>query len=202
MHRARLHDGTVVAVKVQYPGLATAVAADLFTLRWAARAVAALSPRAPPPPDGAPAPGDESAAAGLPDLSWLVAQLERNLRRELDFVAEGRAAERTAAAFAAAAAAERAPAPVATAPGVVWDRTARRVLTMRWVDGCRVRAGGGHAVRGSRIRHAIALTPVACPPRSTTSRRCVGTASRRTPWRRRSSTPSASWPSPSVRRRV
>jgi hypothetical protein len=52
---------------------------------------------------------------------------------ELDFVAEGRNAERVAAAFAAATPR------VATAPGVVWDRTATRVLTMHWVDGCRVR---------------------------------------------------------------
>ena len=53
---------------------------------------------------------------------------------ELDFVAEGRNAERAAAAFAAATPR------VATAPGVVWERTATRVLTMQWVDGCRARA--------------------------------------------------------------
>jgi predicted unusual protein kinase regulating ubiquinone biosynthesis (AarF/ABC1/UbiB family) len=49
---------------VQYPGLATAVAADLLTLRALAAAALALS-----------SPG------AVPDLAWLVAQLRRNLVR-------------------------------------------------------------------------------------------------------------------------
>ena len=117
MHRARLHDGRDVAVKVQYPGLATAVAADLLTLRALAAAAAALAP-----------PG------AVPDLAWAVSALQRNLAAELDFGAEGANASRVAAAFGAATPR------VATAPRVVWERTATRVLTMDWVDGCRVRS--------------------------------------------------------------
>jgi hypothetical protein len=50
--------------QVQYPGLATAVAADLLTLRALAAAALALS-----------SPG------AVPDLAWLVGQLRRNLVR-------------------------------------------------------------------------------------------------------------------------
>jgi len=140
VHRATLPDGRDVAVKVQYPGLAAAVAADMMTLRLIARlARGARAGRrrdaepsaAAAAPDGGDGDDDDS---GVPDLTWVVAQLERNLAQELDFVAEGRNAERVAAAFAAFGAG----AAVATAPGVVWERSSRRVLTMAWQDGCRV----------------------------------------------------------------
>ena len=44
MHKARLHDGTEVAVKVQYAGLQTAVAADLGTFTALSAAAAWLLP--------------------------------------------------------------------------------------------------------------------------------------------------------------
>ena len=44
MHKARLHDGTEVAVKVQYAGLQTAVAADLGTFAALSAAAAWLLP--------------------------------------------------------------------------------------------------------------------------------------------------------------
>ena len=141
VHRATLADGRDVAVKVQYPGLAAAVAADMMTLRLIARLARGAGKRSDT--DDA---DDASAAAaandgnddgddgGMPDLTWVVAQLERNLARELDFISEGRNAERVAAAFAAFGG----DAAVASAPGVVWERSSRRVLTMAWQDGCRV----------------------------------------------------------------
>ena len=137
VHRARLADGRDVAVKVQYPGLAAAVAADMMTLRLIARL--ARGTRAGKRHDDAAAAaagdaGGDEDDSGMPDLTWVVAQLERNLARELDFVAEGRNAERIAAAFAAFGG----DGAVATAPGVIWERSSRRVLTMTWQDGCRV----------------------------------------------------------------
>ena len=153
MHRARLADGREVAVKVQYPGLATAVAADLMTLRLLARLArdspavsrrgvnsSAEAPDATSPAAAA-ASEDGDGGGGVPDLTWVVAQLERNLSREMDFVAEGRNAERVAASFAAFAAAGGGGGgggAVASAPGVVWERSSRRVLTMTWQHGCRV----------------------------------------------------------------
>ena len=144
VHRATTHDGRDVAVKVQYPGLAAAVAADMMTLRLIAR-LARGAGRRSDADDGADASAAAAAAndgggegegedGGMPDLTWVVAQLERNLARERDFVAEGRNAERVAAAFAAFGGG----AAVASAPGVVWERSSRRVLTMAWQDGCRV----------------------------------------------------------------
>ena len=44
VHKARLHDGTEVAVKVQYAGLQTAVAADLGTFAALSAAAAWLLP--------------------------------------------------------------------------------------------------------------------------------------------------------------
>lgn len=44
VHRAWLKDGTPVAVKVQYPGLAGAVLADCASMKALARAGAALFP--------------------------------------------------------------------------------------------------------------------------------------------------------------
>lgn len=134
VHRARLADGREVAVKVQYPGLARAVAADLMTLRLLAR----LARDAPAQGRAPPAQDDGADDSGIPDLTWVVAQLERNLARELDFVAEGRNAERVAAAFAAFGASGGGTGAVATAPAVVWERSSRRVLTMAWQEGCRV----------------------------------------------------------------
>lgn len=46
VHRARLHDGREVAVKVQYPGLQAAVTADLAALASLASAAAVLFPNA------------------------------------------------------------------------------------------------------------------------------------------------------------
>jgi aarF domain-containing kinase len=138
VHRARLADGREVAVKVQYPGLARAVAADLMTLRLLAR-LARDAPSGGGAPSSSSDGGDDASdESGIPDLSWVVAQLERNLARELDFVAEGRNAERVAAAFAAFGASGGGTGAVATAPAVVWERSSRRVLTMAWQEGCRV----------------------------------------------------------------
>ena len=60
MHKARLHDGTEVAVKVQYAGLQTAVAADLGTFAALSAAAAWLLP-------------DYQVPASLPSLHEAVA---------------------------------------------------------------------------------------------------------------------------------
>lgn len=65
MHKAKLHTGEEVAVKIQYPGLQRAADADLAVLRLLAAAAAA-------------------AFAGL-ELRWLQEELHRKLMEELDF---------------------------------------------------------------------------------------------------------------------
>ena len=66
VHKARLHDGRQVAVKVQYLGLEAAVAADMSTLSALSTAAAWLFPTSF-------------------ELGWVLDDLRRNLALELDF---------------------------------------------------------------------------------------------------------------------
>jgi len=70
VHAGRLHDGTEVAVKVQIPGIAAVIAADIAALRTVAAALGPLP--------------------GL-DLPTIVDELARALTAELDYVAEAAA---------------------------------------------------------------------------------------------------------------
>ena len=66
VHKARLHDGRQVAVKVQYLGLEAAVAADMTTLSALSTLAAWLFPSSF-------------------ELGWVLDDLKRNLDLELDF---------------------------------------------------------------------------------------------------------------------
>jgi ubiquinone biosynthesis protein len=79
VHCATLHDGTAVIVKVQRPGIAATVEADISVLRRLARLAGTVVP--------------SLRAFNLPGL---VAELAETLRGELDFEREGRNAERFA----------------------------------------------------------------------------------------------------------
>lgn len=80
VHRAVWPDGRSVAVKVQYPGVAEAMAADLRALSVVSTAIARLAP-----------------AIALPPL---VAELRTRLLMELDYVHEGATQRRFAHAYA------------------------------------------------------------------------------------------------------
>ena len=80
VHQATTKDGMKVAVKVQYPGLESAVAADLTTLT----AIAALAHFFFP----------------SSDWRWLFAELRTKLNQELDFRLEAGNASRLEACFA------------------------------------------------------------------------------------------------------
>ena len=80
VHRATLHDGREVAVKVQRPEVEASIRADLRNLRFAARLLERLE--------------------GELGFGLLLDQLEQTLERELDFELEGRSAERFASDFA------------------------------------------------------------------------------------------------------
>ena len=77
MHKARLHDGRHVAVKVQYLGLEAAVAADMTTLSALSTAAAWLFPSSF-------------------KLGWVLDDLRRNLDLELDFQLEAENASKLA----------------------------------------------------------------------------------------------------------
>lgn len=106
VHRARwAADGRPVAVKVQYPGVAQALVADVRALSLASRAASVVARGVALPP--------------------LVAELRTRLLDELDYTREAQRQARFAAAYAAD--------PDVVVPGVV--RAAPRVLVQDWLAG-------------------------------------------------------------------
>ncbi len=133
VHRARLADGSEVVVKVRRPGVEAVIESDL---RWISRLAEAI----------------ETGNTELRQFHWreVVRQFNQSLRRELDFTAECRHAERIAANFvgyvgpdsAAAESAERASAPEQEAqppliviPKVYWQWTGERVCVQEYIEG-------------------------------------------------------------------
>ena len=112
-HRARLHDGRAVVVKVRKPGVVEQVQADLEILRT----LAATWSRA------------SRTFADL-DVPAMVDEFDRSLRAELDYVVEARACEEIAAGFRDT--------PGVRFPWIEWDLTTSRVLTMQELSGLRV----------------------------------------------------------------
>ena len=110
VYRARLHDGTDVAVKVQYPGIDRIVAWDIETIRWLTSIWARIET--------------------VIDFRPLAQELERNAPDEIDFEHEGRAAEEIAALLAGR--------DDVVVPRIYWERSSRRVLTMDYLDGIKI----------------------------------------------------------------
>ncbi len=110
VYRARLHDGTPVAVKVQYPGIEDTVRCDLDVIDILARIWARLET--------------------VIDFRPIAQEMRRNAPEEVDFVHEGRAAEQIARLLA-----DRDDVLV---PRIYWNRSSRRVLTMDYVDGIKI----------------------------------------------------------------
>lgn len=122
VHAAKLHDGTDVVVKVQYPGIADALRADLDDAAFVRKLAGARIGRSL----------DDDALVALGDA----------VRRELDYRAEAAIQHRFAAAWADD--------PVLRVPRVVDELTSARVLTMTRAPGktvVDVAAGGTPEVR-------------------------------------------------------
>lgn len=120
VHRAITLDGRVVAVKVQYPEIAGLVRSDLANLRLLFRTVARIERDF--------------------DLMPLVDELGDVVPRELDFVNEGRNAERIAGFFA-----ERSD---IVTPRIHWDLSSERVLVMELMQGVKISDADGLAEAG------------------------------------------------------
>lgn len=110
VHAATLHDGTRVAVKVQYPEIATLVRSDLANLRALFRAVGWLEPDF--------------------ELMPLVDELAANVPLELDFLNEGHNAERFAEFLA-----DRDDVVI---PVIHWEHSTRRMLVMEHMVGLKI----------------------------------------------------------------
>jgi ubiquinone biosynthesis protein len=113
-HRARLHGGQQVVVKVQRPGIADSVNRDLDVLNQLATVVEQRT-----------AWGAEYRVCDLAD------EFAERLREELDFEIEARNASDIGANLDDAG--------DVRIPGVFHDLTTRRVLVMEWLDGVSVR---------------------------------------------------------------
>ncbi|MGY6629773.1 MAG: ABC1 kinase family protein [Wenzhouxiangella sp.] len=110
VHRARLPDGQEVILKVRRPGIRPVVEADLRLLNRLAEIV-------------------ESEAPELKDYKprALVKQFGQSLRRELDFAAECRNAERIAG--------DLEPDSGIVVPGIHWEWTGERLNVQDYIDG-------------------------------------------------------------------
>lgn len=127
VHRATLHSGEIVAVKVRRPGIDAVIEADLAILAD----LAALAERHIPD-------------ASLYSLSDLVDEFARTIRREQDLAREGRIIDRVASQFAAD--------PAVAYPAIRWPLTTPAVLTMAFLDGVKVTALGTEQARGLDAR--------------------------------------------------
>ncbi len=110
VYRARLRTGEDVAVKVQRPDLLPVLTLDLYLMRWAA---GWLSPWLP-------------LNLGH-DLKLIVDEFGIKLFEEIDYINEGRNAERFATYFADD--------PHVKVPSIYWRYTTICVLTLEWING-------------------------------------------------------------------
>src|SRR5438477_10422943 len=108
VHKAVLHDGREVAVKVQYPGIDKAIKGDLDNAEMLYGLFA-------------------SFALKNMDVKALVDELRARMADELDYRLEARLQQEFADRYRDH--------PFIHVPDVVFDRSAQRVITSEWVDG-------------------------------------------------------------------
>uniref|UniRef100_A0A3P8WGF0 AarF domain-containing protein kinase 1 n=1 Tax=Cynoglossus semilaevis TaxID=244447 RepID=A0A3P8WGF0_CYNSE len=110
VHKAVLHDGRTVAVKIQHPKVQGQSSKDIVVIEVLAKAVHWL----------------------FPDFGfmWLVEEAKKNMPLELDFLNEGHNAEKVANMLAHHS--------FLKVPKIHWDLSTKRILTMEFVEGGQV----------------------------------------------------------------
>ncbi|KAM9842757.1 aarF domain-containing protein kinase 1 [Aulostomus maculatus] len=110
VHKAVLHDGRMVAIKVQHPKVQKQSSKDIMVMEVLVRAVHWL----------------------FPDFAfmWLVEEAKKNMPLELDFLNEGHNAERVSSMLAHF--------PFLKVPTIHWDLSTKRILTMEFAEGGQV----------------------------------------------------------------
>ncbi len=130
VHRARDRQGRAIAVKVLYPGVERSVAVDL---RMARLALWLFNPFVPP------------------DLMSIHAQLATSIRGEMDYIAEGRAAEQIRHNLSSD--------PILfeqlRVPWIDWETTSRRVLTMEFIEGDKINDREALVARGIDVSAVV-----------------------------------------------
>ena len=109
VHRAITHDGRAVAVKVQYPGIAETIEADLGNVALLRRMLKISAPQQ--------------------DVDALLAELRERITEELDYGREARNQQLFARFYQGH--------PTIHVPGVVEELSTRRVITSDLADGAR-----------------------------------------------------------------
>jgi predicted unusual protein kinase regulating ubiquinone biosynthesis (AarF/ABC1/UbiB family) len=109
VHRAITHDGRAVAVKVQYPGIAETIEADLGNVGLLRRMLRITAP--------------------MQDVDALLAELRERVTEELDYRREARNQQMFARYYAGH--------PTISVPGIVAELSTRRVVTSDLTDGAR-----------------------------------------------------------------
>ncbi len=110
VHKATAHDGAILACKLQYPDMQSAVEADVNQLRMVLAVQRRIEPNV--------------------DTSEIPEEIAARLREELDYELEGRHMALYGRIFRDD--------PVICVPGVRPELSTRRLLTMDWLDGARL----------------------------------------------------------------
>ena len=113
VHRAVLKDGTVVALKIQRPGIPDQIENDLAILTSMAERIEAVFPE-----------------SRMYNPTGLVQDFATQIRKELDFTRDGRNAERMARNFRDV--------PGIHFPKIYWEYSSSRLLVMEFVKGVRI----------------------------------------------------------------
>lgn len=113
VYRARLKSGEEVAVKVQRPNLQPLLTLDLYLMRWAASWFAPWLP----------------LNLGH-DLTLIVDEFGTKLFEEIDYLNEGRNAEKFAANFQDDLSVK--------VPTIYWRYSSKQVLTLEWINGVKL----------------------------------------------------------------
>ncbi|XP_049626352.1 aarF domain-containing protein kinase 1 [Suncus etruscus] len=110
VHKAVMHDGRTVAVKVQHPKVQRQSSKDILLMEMLVLAVKQLFPDF--------------------EFMWLVDEAKKNLPLELDFLNEGRNAEKVAQMLKHF--------DFLKVPRIFWELSTKRVLLMEYLDGGQV----------------------------------------------------------------
>ncbi|HQC13459.1 MAG TPA: AarF/UbiB family protein, partial [Methanoregulaceae archaeon] len=113
VHRAVLHDGTKVAVKIQRPGIRHVIEVDLPIMRKLAERIEKLEPD-----------------LAVYNPTRLVDEFVTQIYKELDFVHDGQNADTLNRNFEEN--------PKVKAPKIYWEYSGTELLTMEFIDGVRI----------------------------------------------------------------